>query len=1138
LTGFESGGTVSTRDQLESYLKQIEKRLRAGVLLRGAAILISAALTATVVLVLITNGFAFSAASLTSARVVLFLALALALGFGLALPLYGLSRRRAAGRAEAAFPQFQQRLVTFAERSRCGREPFIELLAADTFELTRDARPQRLIPDGQLLVSLAASALSLGLLVWIIAAGPGYLGYGAARLWTGSPHGAATFYDVRVGPGDASVRRNAKQLITAQLIGLQTQNVRLYARYQSASKWAQVSMEPQPGASGFQFLFASLPESVEYYVEAGPLRSRHYKLRVIDLPSIKQIRVSYRFPTWTGLPPAVEEHGGDLRAVQGTEAALEVFTDRPMQGGVLVLDNDRDLALSGGQANRYRGDIRIEKDGAYHVAVLDQGQCVRLSDDFFIEARDARPPDVRITRPGGDYRSSPVEEVTVSVRAGGEYSLNSVDLHYSVNGGPPQTVRMLKHQGVKEATSSTTINLEDFKLVPGDVVSFYATAKDARFESRTDMFFIQAEPFEREYSQSQIAGGAGDAAAGEQFEISQREKEIIAATWKQQGEKNASTQKAAEAGKFLSGVQTKLREQALALAGRLRAHGLTVENEELNGFEENMKAAAEAMGPASEKLKQQKWNDALPREQKALQHLLQAEATFRRMEVAFANQGPGRGAAGSGRDLASLLDLELDTEKNQYETGQTGDSATQRAQKINEALRKLDELAHREQELAERQSRQNGQDFQQRWQQEMLRRDAEQLQQQLEQLAQSGRQRNGSESASGAGTGGSQLARDQRLERALSRLRQAGEDMRRAASPGQSEADARRAADRLRDAQDLLGGPRPQAGSERLDSLAREGRRLAGEQREQAGRMRQALGQKGEAGSSGEVQSAARSEGQRKLADDRQRLASDLSRLAREMGTAERELESTQRPAARKLGEALDDMKDSELQSRVERSAESIRQGKEASSDSEPAIAEGMERLNQQLRQAQQALNDRQQNLDAALGRLERLRGQMEALARNRGEGDGRSGQPGGQVPGVQRSQPGAVGPVPGGAPGIESQSSTPFAASPQLAFQQTLRELNELRRDVRDQPGPLAGVEGLLRELDHLGYRQYPGNPALVEQLRTQVLAGVDKIELQLRHELDNAHSGQVRNADSFRVPPGYQDSVAEYFRRLSKVN
>src|ERR1700722_19809130 len=98
---------MSKRDQLDSYLKQVEKRLRLDTLLRGAAILTSVALAATTILVLITNALAFSHGSLAGARVVLFAALIGALGLGLALPLYTLNRLRAARRAEDAFPPFQ-----------------------------------------------------------------------------------------------------------------------------------------------------------------------------------------------------------------------------------------------------------------------------------------------------------------------------------------------------------------------------------------------------------------------------------------------------------------------------------------------------------------------------------------------------------------------------------------------------------------------------------------------------------------------------------------------------------------------------------------------------------------------------------------------------------------------------------------------------------------------------------------------------------------------------------------------------------------------------------------------------------------------------------------------------------------------
>src|SRR6202035_1842170 len=107
----------------------------------------------------------------------------------------------------------------------------------------------------------------------------------------------------------------------------------------------------------------------------------------------------------------------------------------------------------------------------------------------------------------------------------------------------------------------------------------------------------------------------------------------------------------------------------------------------------------------SEKLKTLAWKEALTPEQKALQFLLRAEATFRQIQVAFGNRGGGGGGGGAGRDLENLFDLELDTEKNQYETGQQSASADQRKKEIDEALQKLEQLAKRQQELAAQQKK-------------------------------------------------------------------------------------------------------------------------------------------------------------------------------------------------------------------------------------------------------------------------------------------------------------------------------------------------------------------------------------------------------------------------------------------------
>ncbi len=110
---------------------------------------------------------------------------------------------------------------------------------------------------------------------------------------------------------------------------------------------------------------------------------------------------------------------------------------------------------------------------------------------------------------------------------------------------------------------------------------------------------------------------------------------------KQQNDKAATPKDAAVAGQFLSDAQQKLRDQVLALSARIQSRDLSQANEEFTGFDKDMQTAAEAMAPSAEKLKGMQWKDALPLEQKALQALLRAEATFRQIQVAFGQQGGG-----------------------------------------------------------------------------------------------------------------------------------------------------------------------------------------------------------------------------------------------------------------------------------------------------------------------------------------------------------------------------------------------------------------------------------------------------------------------------------------------------------------
>src|SRR5581483_710939 len=130
------------------------------------------------------------------------------------------------------------------------------------------------------------------------------------------------------------------------------------------------------------------------------------------------------------------------------------------------LDDGRQIPLTAGSGNVSHGVIKVEKDGSYHVALRDSTHVERISEDYLIAASAVKPPEVALVRPERDYRASPIEEVTLAANANDPFGLSELTLHYSVNGGPEQTVNMLQptQAGAARASGTTLLNLESLKL--------------------------------------------------------------------------------------------------------------------------------------------------------------------------------------------------------------------------------------------------------------------------------------------------------------------------------------------------------------------------------------------------------------------------------------------------------------------------------------------------------------------------------------------------------------------------------------------------------------------------------------------------------------------------------------------------
>lgn len=1003
--------------------------------------------------------------------------------------------RDAARRMERRIPAFDGRVSTWLDESRRAKPPaLLSRLASDTLRVSQAHPAQCVVPAWHLappLAILAATALLLG---WMYAAAPQSLRLPAERLLLGDVLGD-TRPRIVVAPGDAVVPRGADVLVSARAQGFAVDELRLHASFAGAARWEQAAMLPAAAdVEGMrEFVLVSITEPVSYFVAGGGVNSPRYRVQVADLPVVERLEVALRHPAWTRLAVHAQSHG-DVSAVAGTEVEVRVHSDRPLASGRLVLEAQEQALDDAGV-----GGFRIDAPGTWHVAVEHLGQLVRISDNFLIDVVEDQRPEVEFEFPGHDRSATAIEEVALRFRARDDFGVEALTLRYAVNGGEWRE-QAGTASGEREAAASHLVAFETLTddsgraMRPGDVLSFYAEAKDHGEVARTALYFVDVRPFDRRYRERQGSGNAGQGSGGGNggLELSARQRDIVAATWnliRDRDTGNRTEQDFGDQVRMVTALQTALREQVETLVARAEGRRLS-EEDEMDSFVAELEMAAAQMALAAETLSASDLEGAVPPEQRALGHLLSAEASLTDVNVSLSRGASGSGSSAS-RSLAELVDLELDPERNRYETPQQP-TFGERAQSDDDEWQRLTELARHQEALARRQEREGQALPESRWQLARLEDELEFLRERLERQAQQQQQRQNS-GAAGGSVAQAQTGETRRGQSGERDLRSALEEIERAranvaAARDEQRADPetlRQAAAALRTGAERLQRDAARDLAERMRNAERTaGQLLADQERivERLHALRDERLREAEAGKRLRMRDFAMED----AAATKRRMQEDLGALAADLADAKRELRDGQRAAATDIDQALEELAESRLAERLATAAEYFEAGR-------PLFLVGHE--------------------DSVLERLATLQRRVGQAARELARGDATSGAP--TVDDVQA---------------LRGQLQTAATGAEGDALNGLLRDIARLEAAVFDGSGVADPEARQLAADGAAAYRGLGADAANLDHLVRMTQARLDQIEIALRKVQGvPVQAGRPRNHayDS--------QAVARYFRLLS---
>ena len=954
--------------------------------------------------------------------------------------------------------------------------------------------------------------------------------------------------NVEVLPGDVRIPAGQPLKIRARVLAGESELSRSQPRLMVTAGGDQRTVDMVPAGDAFEFAFDSVDRSFAYKVTAGPVASGDYQVTALFPPRVKRIDIDYQYPSFSGMAPRTEEDGGDIYAPQGTRVRLRIEADKPIASGELSLSRARN-SLSPSSPTAVFADLVLTKDDSYRVRLTDtDGLRSDADSEYFIRLMDDRPPEVRILRPSADQGITPLEEVAIEARAEDDYGVASLDLVYSVAGGKEQVVPFRRLAGTDtQRNGQYVLAAEDLRVKPGDVITYYARARDVGrgkrpSETKTDIFFLEVQPFNAEFENAVSQAGGGGASGDPQIEgLIQAQKEIISATWNV--ERRSGAGRSDDDIKAIAQAQSDLKaraERMMSASRGRRGRGFApqaiapqVPRPPQAGATDPVATAVEAMNKAIEQLSSAKTRDAIPHEMAALNGLLKAQAEVKRRQIMQQQSNASGGGFGNRQtqDLSALFDKELQRQqRTNYEQRSQIEERQQQPQNDQASMDRIRDLARRQEELSRQQRELAQMTAEERKRQlERLTREQQELQRQLEELSrqtrqqgnqqqsaqqqgqqQSGQQHSGQQQSGQQQSGQQQSGQPQpgqqsrgtqqgagEVRDALEQMRQAANDLRRDDAEGAARR-GERAAEQLRRAEQQMRGGSADAQQRAAADLQAEAQQIAQEQQRiaaEAGRL-----EKG---------------GEANGADARRRLAADKDRLADRVDALQRETQRLGREGGKgseqaRARDAAGELERQRIGERMREAAGQMRSGSaQPSAAAEQQVARSLEQVVEKLggpsssdaRQMAEQLERSREIRD----RLDRLESQVrEAEGRKDGEAD-RLRQ---QYEQELRRTRQELGRQPGQAPGGEQRDGTGRATPEQHEFSRSA-----------------TGTEGFKQDRSNW------------ESLRKDVNRALEEHDAAVSRRLANALGDHRLSAGgSDRVPEQYRRLVARYYESLAK--
>jgi len=283
-----------------------------------------------------------------------------------------------------------------------------------------------------------------------------------------------------VRPGDVTIAKGDDLAVSAEVSGALVHEAMMDVK--TPTERAEIPMT----FDGMRFngREQGVTSPIRYRVRAGDAVSPWYHVQVVEKPAVAEIRISYHYPSYTGLKDEKALiSDGNISAPAGTDAVLDIKATKPISVAELIFSEThrKGLEIVSDLRKAASGHIMLKESGTYRIHLTDDSQYTNDPSPLYtITVRQDQPPRIVLISPTGEVQALPSAPLPILFRAHDDYGI--VRITPQIAKKEPSDFQSLAPLEINparlEMEDGYALDLKD--AVEGDTLYFRMVATDNR----------------------------------------------------------------------------------------------------------------------------------------------------------------------------------------------------------------------------------------------------------------------------------------------------------------------------------------------------------------------------------------------------------------------------------------------------------------------------------------------------------------------------------------------------------------------------------------------------------------------------------------------------------------------------------